>query len=54
VFLSHLLSLLVAAYGAPAEDRPAKQADYARLSHSAAVPVFAKTTVTDARPLSRM
>ena len=36
-----------------AEDRPAKQADYAKLSHSAASPVFAKTTVGEAVPLQR-
>ena len=54
LLLSLLILLLTPGHSAPAEDRPAKQADYARLSHSPALPVYAKTTVEAAVPLSRM
>ena len=54
VFLFFFLTVLMSGSdSSPAEDRPAKQADYAKLSHSSAIPVFAKTTVGAAVPLSK-
>ena len=48
-----MASLLMMVQGAPAMDRPAKQADYAKLSHPANVrTVYAKATVESAVPLS--
>ena len=48
-----MVSWLTMAFGAPAMDRPAKQADYAKLSHPANVKtVYAKVTVDSAVPLS--
>ena len=51
--LTLLCSLLLTVMAVPAMDRPAKQADYAKLSHPANInTVYAKVTVEKAVPIN--
>ena len=48
-----VLEMMMMVLGSPAQDRPAKQRDYAQLSHPANVnTVYAKVTVEKAVPLN--